>query len=514
MLPLPAVPRVRRRTAVVAVALVGLLCAACGGTSTAQSASDTLKVVAAAPPTTLDPCWNSQSPTALVERQNVVEGLTSRNPVSGEVLPLLATSWTQSAPDTWTFTLRDGVTFTDGTPFTADAVAFTIKRTFDTPALDCQVPGQFFPNTTPTAKVVDAHTVAITTAQPDPILPQRMAFLGIVPTSTGTTAKVNNPVGTGPFTLATWNQGVDLTLDRNDSYWGPKPDFAKVNIVWRADASVRSAMIRSGEVDIATDLDSSQNTQYGITYDTNQIPFLRLDPTTAPMNDIRVRQAINYAIDKQGILQSVFNGNGKIASQIVPPGATGFNDKLNPWPFDLAKAKDLIAQARAAGTPVDLPITLIGRNGLYPNAQLAMQVVQNSLAQAGLNVKVQMLDTNAWFEYQLRPFSKASGAYILQTSHGNQGGDASFTMQNNYSSTGRISNYGTPQLDGLIAQAGAASGAARQADFAAALAEVDAQARQVVLVQIGAMIGVGPHVTYKPNASTADQIVFTEVKRA
>ena len=504
-----------RNFAIGVMATGALVVSACsnGGSaasSTGKGNASQLNVVLSGEPPTLDPCQDSQSSTGLVVRSNITEGQTKRNATTGKLNPALATSWSKSGTDTWTFKLRSGVTFSNGSPLTAQAVQFSINRALK-PALNCEVAGQFFENSHLTTKVVDAHTISFTTKEPDPILPLRLSFLDIVPTSTTTSGPDNDPIGTGPYQLVSWDHGVSITMKRNPKYWGTKPDFANVKYVFRSDPTVRSTMVRNGEADIAQDLDPTTSSDIGLKYNSYQIPFLRLDPSQAPMNDIRIRQAISYAIDVKGLIKAVFNGLGTPASQLVPPNAIGYDSALKPWPYDPTKAKQLVAAAKAAGTPVNKQILLVGRTDLYANSDKLMAAVQNELQSIGLNATVKMLDVNAWLGYQRRPFPSGRGPVILQSEHGNQGGDASFTMANNYGSNGLVSSYGTSALDALIAKAQTLSGAARQSAYVQAVAYVHNEVRDVPLIQAGGLIGESKRVTYTPTPASGDEIDLADI---
>ncbi|WP_149956899.1 ABC transporter substrate-binding protein [Zafaria cholistanensis] len=479
----------------------------------ANAAPDTVRIVLPEEPPTLDPCMNSQSSTGRVTRANITEGLTFRDPSTSEVEPMLATDWEQTGKTTWTFNLREGVQFQDGSPFDAKAVASSIERVLK-PALSCDVAAQFFGEISLTPTVVDDHTIEIETSSPDPILPLRISYIGIVPASTDPEERVREVVGTGPYKVGTWDAGTRLTLERFDGYWGDKPDFASVEYSWRTEADIRSAMVETGEADVATTLTPQEkDKKNAVVFETNETAYLRLDPTKAPMDDMRVRQAIDYALDRDGLLASVFGGVGTTASQIVPDSVIGHNSNIAPTSYDMAKAQELVRAAKADGVPVENEITLIGRNNIYPNATQAMEVVQAALTEAGLNVKIEMLDVNAWLEYALRPFPEGAGPTILQGQHGNQAGDASFTMVNNYGSKGGQSTYGTAELDSLIKEAESASGEERQAAFEKALAyQHDQIVRDAVLVRVGGVIAVSDRVAYEPDSATYDEMRVADMK--
>ncbi|MFC5834475.1 ABC transporter substrate-binding protein [Nonomuraea insulae] len=515
-----SIPR-RRQAASALLALGAVLSAgACsvansGPEASSSGAANSVRIVLPEEPPTLEPCDASLTATGRVTRANITEALTERDPGTGQLQPALATEWKQGSPTEWTFTLRKGVKFHDGTAFDAKAAAFSIERTVGS-KIDCNVDGYVFGDVKLTVTVADDSTLKVKTAKPDPILPLRLSFVEIVPTTTSATGKVREPVGTGPYKIAKWDAGRSLRLERFAGYWGKAPDFAAAEYVWRTEGSIRAAMIKSDEADIAVGLAPEDGAgDSAVQFPNNETSYLRIDATKPPLNDIRVRQAINYAVDKDGLVASVFAGLGKPAAQVVPEGVTGHSSAIQPWPYDMAQAKKLIAEAKADGVPTDTPITIIGRNGIYPKAAEAMEVVQNSLNEAGLTMKIQMLDVNAWLEYLLAPFPKNIGPTLLQAQHGNQAGDAAFTMGQIYGSKGAQSSYGTAELDDLISAAEQDSGEERQAAFAKALEYQNKEVvRDAVLAHMTGILALSKKVAYKPNAATNDEMRLAEIHPA
>ncbi|AXK33531.1 peptide ABC transporter substrate-binding protein [Streptomyces armeniacus] len=504
------------RRAAVLVAVGVLLTGGCTVANSGSAAgADTAQVVLPEEPPTLEPCDASLTATGRVVRSNITEPLAERVPKTGELEPKLATGWKQTSPTTWRFTLRKGVTFHDGSAFDAKDAAFSVRRTVDS-GIECNVDGYVFGDSEITATPVDGTTLQVTSEEPDPILPLRLSFVEMVPTSTDAKAKVREPVGTGPYRIDTWNQGINLRLDRYDGYWGKAPDYAAALYTWRAEGSVRAAMISSGEADVAVGLAPADGAgEHAVEYPNNETSYLRMDAGKAPLDDLRVRQAINYAIDRKGLVASVFAGLGKPAGQLVPDGVTGHNPDIKAWPHDKQRAKSLIDEARSDGVPVDKKITIIGRNGIYPKAAEAMEVVQSALSEAGLKVEVKMLDVNAWTEYLLRPFPRDAGPTLLQAQHGNQAGDAAFTMDQIYGSKGAQSSYGTPGLDERIQRAERAAGRDRETGFADALAyQGEKVVRDAVLAHMTGIIALAPDVTYVPDSASGDEMHLAEIHPA
>ncbi|EST38449.1 hypothetical protein N566_07385 [Streptomycetaceae bacterium MP113-05] len=505
------------RTAAVLAAGTVLVTSACSvDASDDQAASgDTVRIVLPEEPPTLEPCDASLTATGRVTRSNITEPLTERVPETGDLEPKLATGWKQTDPTTWTFDLRKKVTFHDGSDFTAEDAAFSVERAVNS-EIGCNVDGYVFGDSDLKATAVDATTLKVTTAKPDPILPLRLSFVEVVPDSTAADAKVRDPLGTGPYRIDGWDKGVSLKLARNEDYWGEKPDYAAATYSWRAEGSIRAAMISSGEAEVAVGLAPTDGAgDFAVEYPNNETSYLRIDATEAPLDDIRVREAINYALDKEGLVASVFRELGEAAGQVVPSGVTGHDPDIEPWPYDMAEAKKLVAEAKADGVPVDTTITIIGRNGIYPNAAEAMEVAQNSLNKAGLNVKIKMLDVNAWLEYLLRPFPKDLGPTLLQAQHGNQAGDAAFTMGQIYGSKGAQSSYGTAELDRMIDEAEQSTGEDRQRLFAEALTHQSEEVvRDAVMAHMTGIMALSQKVEYKPNSASNDEMHLAEMHPA
>ncbi|SDL64611.1 ABC transporter substrate-binding protein [Arthrobacter sp. ok362] len=490
-------------------------CSVANSASGPAAAGGSLRVVLAQEPPTLEACESNLTSTGVVVRSNVTEPLIERNPTTGELEPLLATEWKATSATEWTFKLREGVKFQDGTPFNAEAAAFTINRAVNS-KLGCNVEGYVFGDADLVVKAVDATTLTVTSPTPDPILPLRLSFLEIVPTTTSTTAKVREPIGTGPYKIEKWDAGQKITLSSWDGYWGKKPAYAKAEYQWRSESSVRAAMITSGEADVALGLGPDDNIgDLGVDYPNNETVALRLDGTKAPLNDIRVRQAVNYAIDKEGIVGSLYQGKHKVAAQLVPAGVVGHNPALEGWPFDLDKAKALVAEAKAAGVDTGAQISLVVRNAQFPKVTELAQVLQEQLSQAGLNVKLKMLETSQQLTYQTRPFAQDEGAAAVLVQHGNQAGDAAFTVDQYMLSTGAQSAFGTPEFDAMIKKADSASGDEREKDFEQIF---DYQNNKVVQFanishQTG-ILGKSKSVNYTPNSSSGDELRVSEMTPA
>ncbi|MFJ9178583.1 ABC transporter substrate-binding protein [Streptomyces sp. NPDC102360] len=501
-----------------ALALALVCTLAASGCTVANSASvtagkDTLRVVLPEEPPTLEPCESSLTSTGVVVRSNITEPLTERDPHSGRLQPKLATSWKRTSDTQWTYTVREGVRFSDGSRFDAKDAAYSIDRAVNS-KLGCNVEGYVFGDMDVKLSTPDAHTLKVTTPEADPILPLRLSFIEMVPTSTDAKKKVREPIGTGPYRIADWEPGLRLSLAANKRYWGKAPDYRKALYQWRPEGSVRAAMVTNGEADVATSLgpqDGAGDT--AVTYPNNETTALRMQLGEAPLNDARVRKAINYAIDRKGIVDSLYQGDAKAASQLVPSGITGYDKGLKPWPTDLAKARKLLAQAKADGVDVGKQIRLISRTALFPKVDETVQVIQNELAGIGLNVKIQMKDTAGSTEFQERPFPKDTGPYLLLIQHGNQAGDAAFSMDQYLLSKGFQSSGGTAAFDRKIRAAEALTGERRQRALGRVFArEPDEITQYAYVAHMYGITALADGVRYRPNSATGDEMRLAEFR--
>ncbi|RCV47816.1 ABC transporter substrate-binding protein [Marinitenerispora sediminis] len=485
---------------------------AAGSTGTAGS---TLRVVLAQEPPTLEPCEASLTSTGVVVRSNITEPLIERDPETGELQPLLATGWQRTDPTTWSLDLRSGVTFHDGQEFTAEDAAFSIDRAVNSD-LACNVDGYVFDGKDLEVAVTGDMSLTVTTPDPDPILPLRLSFIEVVPRTTSTEDKVREPVGTGPYVLDDWETGVSISLRRNDSYWGEAPAYPEARYVWRSEPSVRAAMITKGEADLATALNPEDATdENSVAYPNNETVALRLDGREPPLDDIRVRRAMDMAVEREAIVDTLLAGLAEPAAQLVPDGVVGYNDELRGTPTDLDAARELVAEAAADGAPIDREISLIARNGQFPRVAETAEALQYQLARLGLNVRIEMLDTAAHLQYQLRPLPEDVGPVALLIMHGNQTGDAAFTASQYLLSEGAQSTFGTPELDAEIAAASALSGQERQEALARVLADQNADVAQYVhLAHMRGLMGISPGVHYEPNSASGDELRLADVRPA
>ncbi|WP_213574910.1 ABC transporter substrate-binding protein [Rhodococcus sp. USK13] len=509
--------RYRAAIAATAAMTVSALAAGCSVANSNHSdaaSPDTLRIVLPQEPPTLEPCDASLTSTGVVVRSNITEPLVERNADTGDLEPKLAESWEQTSGNVWTFRIRPGVTFSDGSVFDAADAAFSIDRAVNS-TIGCDVDGYVFGDDALVVAAVDPGTVTVTTPTADPILPLRISFVEMVPTTTDAQDKVREPIGTGPYRVDYWDHGQRLSLVRNDTYWGAKPEYARAIYQWRTEGSVRAAMVTNDEAELATYLGPEDGAgDLGVAYPNNETAALRMQANEPPLDDYRVREAIDYSVNRSGIVKALFQGLGDPAAQLVGSSIVGFDPDLEPTPYDPSRAAALVAEAKADGVPVDKEIRLIGRTGQFPKINETIEVIQNSLSEAGLNVKIEMMDTAGQMQYQIRPFPDA-GPVLLMIQHGNQAGDAQFTVDQYMRSDGYQSYFGTDTYDARIDAAEALVGDARQDAFAAVLADEPTELRQFAYIaHMNAVLAKSPSVRYEPNSATGDEMRLSEMTRA
>ena len=498
--------KTRHSIAVLAMALM----ATSSGIAHGQNGANEIKIVLPEQPANLEPCGTIITNVGQILSQNVTEALTVIDAKTGLPQPKLATEWTRVDDMTWRIKLRPGVKFQDGTDMNAKAVAFSIKR-MTGGTLTCNNMAKFGDRKLE-ATPVDDLTLDIRSDRPEPIMPTLLSVVMVVSPNTPADKPVNDPVGTGPFKLTSFDTQT-VTMDRFDGYWGEKPEIEKASYVWRSESSIRAAMVETGEADLTPSIaiQDATDPETDFAYLNSETSAMRIDMSKPPLNDLRVRKALNLAIDWDG-LKALFGDDVKRASQMVVPGINGHDDSLQPWESDPEAAAELVAEAKAAGVPVDTEITLIGRNGIYPNGGEAMEAMVAMWQAAGLNVKLTMLDVADWIRYLQKPYPQERGATLLQMMHDNNKGDAAFTIPIFYRSSGQYSTVSDPAFDTEIDTALAASSETRAADFKA----IFTKARTDVVSDIPMfhMIGytrVGKRLDWQPDITTNSEIPLAHI---
>lgn len=481
--------------------------------STALAQDNSLTVVLSEELENVEPCMASKSNIGRVILQNVSETLTERVPGSG-LQPRLAESWEDMGGGTWRFHLREGVSFSDGTALDAADVAFSIERN-KSDKFVCEIGAKYYGGMTLTTNIVDDTTIDITSDPVQPILPLLMSTLTVLPSETDTEAFVDQPIGTGPYTFDEYARGQHIKLSARSDYWGDAPTVQNATYVFRSESAVRAAMVAAGEADIAPNIAlqdaTDQATDYS--YPNSETVYMRLDNNTAPLDDVRVRQALNYAVDKEAFVGTILANGTLLATGMTPPSTIGYNHDLQPYAFDPEKAKALLAEAKADGVPVDTEILLIGRLENFANVTETMEALLAMWQDVGFNIKLNMVETAEWNEYYSKPFVADKGPIMVEAMHDNANGDPVFSMFFKYASEGAQSGVTDAKLDGMIAAATAATGDEREALWKDTFAYIfNDLVADVFLWHMVGFTRVNERLEFEPTIRTNSELQLAQIK--
>lgn len=461
----------------------------------------------------VDPCMASRSNIGRVVLQNISETVTEMVPGEG-LKPRLAESWEDMGDGKWRFKLRQGVSFTDGSSFGAEDIAHSITR-LTGKEITCEIGAKYFGGIEITTEVVDEHTLDITSNPAQPILPLLMSTVTVVPSETPVDSFVKTPVGTGPYTFDEYKVGQSIKLSANPDYWGEQPEVTEATYVFRSDSAVRAAMIKTGEADFAPNISVQDATDADMdfSYPNSETVYLRIDHETAPLNDVRVRQALNHSVDREAFVGTIMANGTLLATGMTPPSTIGYNTDLKPHVYDPAKSKELLAAAKADGVPVDTEITLIGRTGNFGNVLETMEALHAMFQEGGFNMKLEMYEVAEWENFYSKPFAEDRGPQLVEAQHDNANGDPVFSMFFKYASEGLQSGVNDDKIDQLIVDATKATGSDREALWKELFAYI--QGESVTDVLLFHMVGfsrVGANIDFAPTIKTNSELQLSQIK--
>ncbi|MFI6478167.1 ABC transporter substrate-binding protein [Nonomuraea sp. NPDC050663] len=433
----------RKRLSAVAVGGAMLLAvAACGGGGTGTSStpgatqppaaagSDKAFVWAlSAEPKALDGAYVSDGESLRVIRQ-MFEGLVGTKPGSTEVVPALATKWESTDGTNWTFTLKQGVKFHDGTDFNAEAACWNFERWYNfkgaqqNPAVSYYwytVFGGYAKNEDATlapssykgCKAEGADKITISLAAPSasfiaalslpsfsmvsPAAIQKsgdaVEMKGDAPEFTGKFA-TEAPVGTGPYKFVSWQRGDRVTLQAFDGYHGEK---AKIkDLIFRAisDAPARRQALESGEIDGFDQVEPADvDTLKGAGFQVQErsalnVGYIGFNQKMAPLDNPKIRQAIAYAINREALVQAKYPAGSRVATQFMPPELTGYNEGVTTYGYDVNKAKQLIAESGVANPTIELWYPTGVTRPYMPDPKANFEAFKADLEAAGFKVTV------------------------------------------------------------------------------------------------------------------------------
>ena len=396
-------------------------------------------------PGSLDPQSVDQFAMFIINA-NVFDRLVTRN-AAGDLVPGVATDLGTPVDDTtWQFTIREGVTFHNGEPLNADAVVHSVLRIIDP---DYPTPLKDNLGTLVGAEKVDEYTVNVLTSGPDPLIPTRMTLLFLVPPEASQSADFgDNPVGSGPYKFVSWDRGIAVEVEADPDYPGDAPSVSSARFLFIEEYGTRLAGVLNDEIDLMVDLLPEDNARVDQAWRTptglKQFIVSLNARAGSPVEDVRVRQALNYAVDKEAIANSLFSGIAEILQgQMLNPNWFGFNPDLDPYPYDPDRARELLAEAGATDLEIQL-VSLVGNSLLDKETT---EVVAAYWAEVGVNAEIFIPEFS---EYIDRLIDRENRPDAIFVPHDNIFFDGDRTLSAYYHSQGCCGSMDPSEADDWI----------------------------------------------------------------
>lgn len=342
----------------------------------------------------------------------VIEVLVYPDPETGEPTPGLAESWEPlEGGSVWRLNLRQGVEFTDGTPFDAEAVKFNLDRILD-PATESPFRGRL--SAVEEVLVVDDHTVDIQLTGPFGPFIRLLGEPGIGMNSPAQVDALGadyptDPIGTGPFILDSFTPGQGAVLVANEDYWGGRPLLDEVRTLPIPDDPARVVALEAGDVQLIYNVPSQDLARLEDNPDLEllQAPGARaielnINHSVEPFDDVRVRQALHHAIDKQALNETVFAGLAEVSTSFFTSRAFGYSEQ-EPYEYDVERARELLAEA---GYPDGFETRLSYGEGLYLSSPEVAQTLQAMLGEAGIVVELEPIESATFLSDFYKPASE------------------------------------------------------------------------------------------------------------
>tara|TARA_R110002020_G_scaffold152794_11_gene331713 strand:+ start:72704 stop:74254 length:1551 start_codon:yes stop_codon:yes gene_type:complete len=441
----------KSRTLLSSVALAGALTLTACSTGTGVSLEGAgpdgkiLYAAIAGEPDQLDP-QKTSSYFAFEVLENVFDTLVQPNE-NLEMQPALAESWEVSDDQlTWTFQLREGVTFHDGSAFTSEDVLYSLNR-----IIDQELANAWRLSAVESITAPDDFTVEITVTRPTPnLLSSLGGFKGmaIVEEDNAESGDITTkPIGTGPFSLIDYTTGDSIELAANEDYWGGAPEIGGVTFSFLSEGNTAIAALKSGEVHWTDSIPAQQvaglegtaEVDLGIVPSTDYW-YLALNENSSPYDDVRVRQAIGYAIDRDAIAQVTSYGTAEV-NQLAIPKQSAWYTEYNKYSTDLDKAQSLLDDAGVGPLELDLLAT-----SDYPETVTAAQVIADNLEPLGITVSIRQPDFATWLDEQ----NTGNFDMLMMGWLGNIDPDDFYYAQHHSNGSSNAQGYSNPEVDDLL----------------------------------------------------------------
>lgn len=431
--------------AVLALALVLTSCSTGAGVDLGGGSAGNLVAAIAGEPDQLDP-HKTSAYFSFEVLENVFDTLVEPDE-NLEMRPALAQSWTVS-PDqlTWTFHLRQGVRFHDGSPFTAADVVYSYRRIIDQKLANVDKLSAISEVSAP-----DPATVRIAVKHPAPnLLTSLGGFKGmaIVQRANVESGRIaTHPVGTGPFAFTGQRSGDSITLKANPGYWAGPPKIPGVTFRFISEPTTALSALQAGEIDWTDSIPTQRVAQLSdddsltlARTPSNDYWYLALNQARPPWNDVRVRQAIAYAIDRDSIIKATSYGTATANQLAIPRGNPWFTD-YHRYRHDTDQAKALLHAAGAAPKSLDMLVT-----SEYPQTVTTAQIIADNLAPLGITVNIRTVDFASWLDDQ----NRGNFDMLMMSWRGNIDPDDFYYAQHHTDGTSNAQKYSNPEVDRLL----------------------------------------------------------------
>jgi peptide/nickel transport system substrate-binding protein len=415
----------------------------------------------------LDPhgAQSVEEPTAVIA-SHIFGTLLNRDAESGDLVESLATAWEAVDDTTWQFTLREGVTWQDGSPFTSADVKFSLER-----VLELEGPLAPLWALVSTVEAPDDLTVVITTSEPQGTVPTNSTLLYITPAAlTNNDGFFDAPVGLGPYQFSAWERDSQIELVPSDSYWGEPASVQTLIFREIPEVAAKVTAIETGEIDFTWGLPADQLPAL------RENPDLTIDATPSyayyfnwfnssrePFTDARVRQAMNYAIDRETLAADLLQDVGVVATAPIPSTIFGHAPQT-PYEYDPERAQSLLAEAGLEGG-FDTHVIWVPGSGPQ-DRELILSFISYWSA-IGVNVESREMEQAAWLEDLLA----LNWDMDFQTNTVRTG-DADFTLRRLYTTEANRQGYGNPELDEVLVSAASASDPAEREELYAQACQI------------------------------------------
>ena len=446
-------------------------------------AQETFRIAIGVDPDTMDPV---QGTTTTVD--NVIDYMAETLvgiDREGELVPVLATDWETSEDGlAVTFSLREGVTFHDGTPFDAEAVAWNLERLLD-PEVRVARRGPY--TVIESVDVVDPSTVRLNLSAPAPYLvgaltqtTAAMLSPASVEAEGNTYANVTRPVGTGPYTFTSRSLGENVVVERFEDYWGEAPYYDRTVFQIVPEATTRESLLLAGQVDMiilppASDipaLEANPRTEV-VLGPSDRTIFIVINTQDPALSDPRVRQALNYAVDKEAIVQGILFGAADVMDAPMAPSLFGYAP-IGAYEYDPERARELLAEAGVE--PGELTLDFMAPTGRYVQDFPAAQAIANFLREVGVDARVRTMDWPTYVGTMVQPLEQnTTQLHLLGWAPAYL--DAAQQMEQFDSSQHppaglATSFYENPEVDRLIEAAGRATDPERREELYAEVSQL------------------------------------------